>query len=259
LTAHQSFRSRLAAGELQIGSFIKTPTGHATEIFGSVGFNFVVVDSEHAPFDRTVIDQVILSAHAAAVPCIIRVSSASGPEMLSALDCGATGVLVPHITSATMAREVVAKCRFRGGHRGFSNSTRAGNYGAVGMWDYVESCDALTTVIGMIEDPEAVEVIDEIVAVEGLDAIFIGRGDLMIAYEAQSPMAEELTRATEKIIAAAKAAGKPVITVTPGGKDAEMLKGLGVSGFLLASDQGFLRQAAAAALKDIRADAVTSV
>jgi 2-keto-3-deoxy-L-rhamnonate aldolase RhmA len=114
-------------------------------------------------------------------------------------------------------------------------------------------------VIGMIEDPEAVEVIDEIVAVEGLDAIFIGRGDLMIAYEAQSPMAEELTRATEKIIAAAKAAGKPVITVTPGGKDAEMLKGLGVSGFLLASDQGFLRQAAAAALKDIRADAVTSV
>lgn len=253
-SAHESFRSRLAAGELQIGTFIKTPTGHATEILGSIGFDFVVIDAEHAPFDRVIIDQILLAARAVGIPAVVRVPSAAGPDMLSALDCGATGVLVPHITSAAMAREVVAACRFRGGHRGFSNSTRAGNYGATGMWDYVDACDAVTTVIGMIEDPEAVDVIDEILAVEGLDAVFIGRGDLMIAYGAQSPMAEELVRATGKIISAATAAGKPVITVTPGGKDAETLKGLGVNGFLIASDQGFLRQAAAAALKDLRAE-----
>lgn len=258
LPAHTTFRERLSAGELQIGTFIKTPTGHATEILGGLGFDFVVLDTEHAPLGRESIDQILLAARAAGIAGIVRVQSSAGPEMLSALDCGAAAVLVPHVKSAAMARDIVSKCRFRGGHRGFSNSTRAGNYGGSGMWEYVDDCDALTTVIGMIEDPEAIDNIEEILAVDGLDAVFIGRGDLMVAYEAQSPMADELVNATRKVIEAAKAAGKPVLTVTVGGKDTEMLKALGVTGFMVASDQGFMRQAAAATLKDLRTPSDTN-
>ena len=246
------FRSRLAAGEEMVGTFLKTPTSHATEILGDVGFDFVIVDTEHAPLDRGAIDQIMLATRAANVAGIVRVQNAEKPGLLSALDCGATGVMVPHVTSPEIAQKIVSASRFRGGVRGFSNTTRAGGYGAVGMWDYVENCDSLTTVIAMIEDPEAIDCVDEIVAVDGLDAVFIGRGDLMVAFEAETPASEELRDATIKIIEATKAAGKAVLTVTPGGKDTEWLRSMGVTGLVVASDQGFMRNAAAATLKDLR-------
>lgn len=252
LSAHLTFRERLSSGELQVGTFIKTPTGHATEILGGLGFDFVVLDTEHAPLGRESIDQILLAARASGIAGIVRVQSNAGSEMLSALDCGASGVLVPHVISAAMARDIVSKCRFRGGHRGFSNSPRAGNYGGTGMWEYVEECDALTTVIGMIEDPEGVDHIEEILAVDGLDAVFLGRGDLMVAYGAKSPMADELVSATKKVIEASRAAGKPVLTVTVGGKDTQMLKALGVTGFMMSSDQGLMRKAASATLAELR-------
>lgn len=248
----ETFRSRVTGGDLLVGTFLKTPTSHATEILGDLGFDFVVIDAEHAPFDRLVIDQMLLACRAAGTAGIVRVANASPSGILSVLDCGAKGVLVPHVTSAAMATELVAACRFRGGSRGFSNSTRAGSYGRLGMWDYVDQCDAEATVIAMIEDPEAVDVVDEIVAVEGLDAVFIGRGDLTVAYGAPSPIAEEVTNALIKITEAAKAAGKAVLTVTPGGDDASWLKGLGVTGLIVASDQGFMRQAAGKCVADLR-------
>jgi 2-keto-3-deoxy-L-rhamnonate aldolase RhmA len=247
-----SFRSQLSNGDLLVGTFLKTPTGHATEILGDIGFDFVVIDAEHAPFDRGTIDQILLATRAANTAGIVRVPSAAKPDILSALDCGASGVLVPHVTSANMARDLVAACRFRDGKRGFSNSTRAGGYGRKGMWEYVDDCDAKTTVIGMIEDPEAVDAIDEIVAIDGLDAVFIGRGDLMVAYGLTSPAAEELKTATEKIISATKAAGKPVLAMTVGQEDAAWLTSLGVNGLIVASDQGFMRQAASKSLADMR-------
>lgn len=251
-SATETFRTRLAAGDLVVGTFLKTPTTHATEILGAVGFDFVVIDAEHAPFDRGDIDQMLLASHAARTAGIVRVPSASPSGILSVLDCGAAGVLVPHVTSAAMASEVVAACRFRGGSRGFSNSTRAGSYGRLGMWEYVDSCDAQTTVIAMIEDPEAVDAIDEIVAVDGLDAVFIGRGDLTVAYGAPTPLADEVNDAIQKIIEAAKAAGKAILTVSPGGEDAKRLTGLGVSGLIVASDQAFMAQAAGKCLADLR-------
>jgi len=244
------FRARLSGGELLVGTFVKTPTGHATEILGDVGFDFVVLDEEHAPFDRGSIDQTLVSARAASIAGIVRVQSARPSGILSALDCGAMGVLVPHITSQPMARDIVAACRYRGGNRGFSNSPRAGGYGRLGIWDHVDQADAKATVIAMIEDPEAVDAIDAIVDVEGLDAVFIGRGDLTVAYGAASPAAPEIKAATETIAAAARAAGKAVCAMTAGGEDAVWLRDLAVNGMIVASDQGFMRQAAAKSLKE---------
>ena len=250
--ATQTFREKLAADDLLIGTFLKTPTTHATEILGAVGFDFVVIDAEHAPFDRGDIDRMLLASRASGTAGIVRVPDASPAGILSVLDCGAAGVLVPHVTSAAMARDLVAACRFRGGSRGFSNSTRAGNYGRLGIWEYVDVCDAQASVIAMIEDPEAVDTIEEIVAVDGLDAVFIGRGDLTVAYGAPTPVADEVNNAVLKIIEAAKAAGTAILTVSPGGEDAKRLVDLGVSGLIVASDQGFMAQAAGKCLADLR-------
>ncbi|HUE44737.1 MAG TPA: aldolase/citrate lyase family protein, partial [Aestuariivirgaceae bacterium] len=169
-----SFRQRLLANEPLLGTFIKTPTSHAIEILGDVGFDFVIVDAEHAPFDAHAIDVAMLAARAADIAALVRVAGSSPEPILAALDCGAAGVVVPHVTSRAAAEAAVAASRYRGGRRGYSNSPRAGGYGRLAMWDHVQAADAATAVIAMIEDAEAIDRIEAIMAVEGLDGVFMG-------------------------------------------------------------------------------------
>jgi 2-keto-3-deoxy-L-rhamnonate aldolase RhmA len=244
------FRSRLLAGEHLVGTFVKTPTTHATEILGAVGFDFVVIDEEHAPFDRMATDAALLAARAAGIAALVRVQSPA--SILSVLDCGATGVLVPHVATPERARETAGACRYRGGHRGYSGSPRHAGYGASGMWKTVEAADATTTVIAQIEDPEALDHIDAIAAVEGIDALFIGRGDLAVALGAKSSDAPELRSAVERIGRAARAAGKPVCVFVGGREEAAWLQSQGATAFVVSSDQGFIRKAGAQALEEIR-------
>src|SRR5262249_40920533 len=104
------FRKRLLAREHLVGTFVKTPTTHATQILGALGYDFVVIDEEHAPFDRLATDAALLAARAVGTAALVRVRG-SATDILSVLDCGATGVLVPHVATAARAREVVAACR----------------------------------------------------------------------------------------------------------------------------------------------------
>jgi len=245
------FRDRLHAGEHLVGTFIKTPSLHAIEILGVVGFDFVVIDAEHAPFDRGLIDTMLFAAKACGVAGLVRVASAAPSEILSVLDCGATGVLVPHVSTVAKAREAAAACRYRGGKRGYSGSTRSNGYGGGAVWTSVDRQDRLTTVIAMIEDPEALDEIDAIAAVEGIDAFFIGRGDLTVAFGAPSSSDPVVVDAVRRISAAARAAGKPVCVMVGGAEEAAPFKLMGASAFIVSSDQGFMRKAASNALVDM--------
>jgi 2-keto-3-deoxy-L-rhamnonate aldolase RhmA len=246
-----AFRRRLSGGEKLSGTFIKTPSGHATEIFGDLGYDFVVIDEEHAPFDRLATDQALVSAQAAHIAALVRVASAS--NILSVLDGGAVGVLVPHVSSAQAATEIAAACRYRGGKRGFSNSPRAGRYGGLSLHQHVEHADRMTTVVAQIEDPEALDQIDAIAATDGIDALFIGRGDLAVALGADSPDQPEIRAAAERISTAARRAGKPVMVFVGSNKDALAMREIGASAFIFASDQGLMRQAAAHVLAEFEA------
>src|SRR4051812_23666306 len=144
-----SFRRRFSARQTVVGSFIKTPTTHATEIFGALGYDFIVIDEEHAPFDRATTDILVLAARASNVASIVRVSSDDPAKILSCLDCGASGVLVPHVSSVEKAQGAAAAARYRGGRRGYSGSARAGGYGATPMWQLIEEQDASVCVIAM--------------------------------------------------------------------------------------------------------------
>jgi len=242
--AKATFKSRFVSNDVLLGTFIKTPTLHATEILGIVGFDFVVIDEEHAPFDRNAIDTVLCAARGAGIAGLVRVSSADPAPILSALDCGATGVLVPHVATAEMARDVVAACRHRGGKRGYSTSPRAGRYGGVSMIEHIENLDAQTLVLAMIEDPEALDVIDEIAATEGLDGVFIGRGDLMVSLGAPNNQAPIVKQAVDKIVAAMKKVNKPVMVMVGGLEEAREFHANGVKSFIVSSDQGLMRRAA---------------
>jgi 2-keto-3-deoxy-L-rhamnonate aldolase RhmA len=245
-----SFRQRFINRQRLVGTFIKTPTTHTVEIIGGLGFDFVVIDEEHAPFDRVTIDNALLAARAAGTAGIVRVAEPTAAKLLAVLDDGATGVLVPHVSSLAKARDIVAACRYRGGRRGFSASPRAGGYGAVPMWEHVKNADAAVTCIAMIEDPEALDEIDDILAVDGLDGVFIGRGDLTVALGAADMGAPEVRAACERIFAAAGKAGKPVCVMVGSASEARNFQADGTSAFIVGSDQAFMQQAAQKALSE---------
>lgn len=250
--ASETFRARLGRGDILVGSFLKTPTLHGAEIMGGLGYDFLIVDEEHSPFDRQATDAALFAARATGAAGFVRVQSPQPHHLLSVLDCGAAGVLVPHVASARLAREVAAACRYRGGKRGYSGSIRAAGYGGGRMWDYIAAADAATTVVAQIEDPEALDEIDAIAATEGIDALFIGRGDLTAAMGAPTNDAPAIRDAVDRIAAAAKRAGKPVMVFVGGMKEAEWLRAVGATAFVYSSDQGLMKQAATKALADIR-------
>lgn len=256
-SAHTHFRQRFIAREKLVGSFIKIPTSHAIEILGQLGFDFVVIDEEHAPFDRVAIDMALLAARAVNTAGFVRVADPSASKLLAVLDDGATGVMVPHVSNVERAREIVAACRYRGGKRGFSPSARAGAYGRASMWRHVDEQDAGITVMAMIEDPEALECLDAILAVDGLDGIFVGRGDLTVALGAASMTAPAVDAAVTRILQAAARAGKPVCVMVGNATEASQFRTRGASAFIVSSDQGFMRQAAARMLDEFRAAAHT--
>ncbi|WP_342641821.1 HpcH/HpaI aldolase family protein [Rhodoligotrophos ferricapiens] len=251
--AGRGFRQRFIAGDHLVGTFIKTPAPHPIEIIGGVGFDFVIIDEEHAPWDRVTMDTALLAARASGTAGLVRVAEATSAKILSVLDDGAAGVLVPHVNSAAKAREVAAACRYRGGKRGFSNSTRAGGFGALSMWDHVAAADKQVTLIAMIEDPEALDEIDAIIGTDGLDGVFVGRADLTVALGASGLDAPEINNACERITAAAKKAKKPVAMMVANGEEASRFRAMGVSAFIISSDQGFMRQAALKAYGEIAA------
>ena len=242
----KKFRERFVAREGLLGTFLKTPTAHATEILGQVGFDFVVVDAEHAPLSRSEIDLMMLGAKAAGMASVVRVPSAAPEHLLTALDCGAAGVLVPHVDSPETLKAIVHACYYDGGHRGFSNSPRAGDYGALGFREHIEKADQSISVLAMIEDIAALDRLDAIFAVPGLTGAFIGRGDLSAALGASLPNDPRVVEAVERITAAARTHNIPLIAHVGAaeGPDIDSLRALGVTAFLVASDQGLMRQAA---------------
>jgi 2-keto-3-deoxy-L-rhamnonate aldolase RhmA len=182
-----NFRERLRAGELLAATWVKTPHIHVVEVLALSSLDLLVLDAEHAPFGRPELDACILAARAGGKPVLVRPASSSHEYLLQALDGGADGVIVPHVRSAAEARELVRASHYGPGGRGFAGSTRAARYATWGMVNHHKAAKSVS-VVAQIEDAEALDEIEEIAAVEGIDALFIGRADLTISLAAPIPM-----------------------------------------------------------------------
>lgn len=245
------FASRLRARDPLLGTFIKTPTIHTTEIIGELGFDFVVIDAEHAPFNRVTIDQILIAAKAWDIAALVRVARNDSASILAPLDDGAHGVLVPHIANREQATAMITASRYGGGgRRGFSNSPRAGRYGRATIAEHVATADQSVLAIAMIEDPEALDQLDTIFSIRGLDAAFIGRGDLTVGLGVTSVSAPEVRSAVERVASAARASDIPLCAHVGeiASEETRWLKDLGVTTFIVSSDQGLLRGAGAQTL-----------
>ena len=180
----------------------------------------------------------------------MRVSGHSPHGIRHALDSGATGILVPHVTTAEEAKAIVAAAHFGEGGRGYAGSPRAANYTGKGMATYLKESREQTTVIVQIEDIAALDNVDDI-ARSGVDALFVGRNDLAVAMGV-SPADENVISAVRRICTEARDAGIAVGMFT--GDLAELPAWIetGSTFFLLSSEQSMVIASANALAEQVR-------
>lgn len=247
-----TLKARIGAGEVLAGTWIKTTHPHVVEVLALSPLDVLVIDAEHAPFDRGSLDLCVMAARGSGKPVLVRPAAASQEYLLQALDCGADGVIVPHVRSAAKAREIVRACHYGAGGRGFAGSTRAAGYSTLGMAKHRAAAKEIV-VIAQIEDADAVADIDAIARVDGLDALFIGRADLTISMGAESSDDTDVVAAVDRICAAGLAAGIPTGMFLSRVADVPLWRAKGASLFVLQSDQEFLLNGARSLFSEIHA------
>ncbi len=248
---HSKFRQRLLDGEFLVGSFVKTPSMMLSEVLAQTDLDVLCLDAEHSPFDRSDIDACLMAYRSHAKPALVRTSSSSNDQILNALDCGATGIVVPHVDSPEKASAIAQAARFGDRGRGYAGSTRAAGYGRNSVEQNLTSNKADTTVIAQIEDLAALKCIDAIAGIQGIDCLFIGMMDLTIALKADSCKDKVVVEAAGKICEAARRADRRLGIFVPHLADVAFWQDRGVSLFLLQSDHVFIK-AGAAQLSSIR-------
>lgn len=246
-----TFRKRLTDGDLLIGTFIKTPSPIVAEILGLSDLDVFCVDTEHAPFGRLETDLCLAAFRAADRPSLVRIANDSSTEIRCALDSGATGILVPHVTSAEQAAAIVKAAHFGDGGRGYAGSPRAAKYTTKSMADHIADSLQRTTVVVQIEDIAALGQVAQIAAVEGVDALFVGRVDLAVAMK-KSVSDKQVLAAVRDICAAGQSAGTAVGMFTPNLDEIPDWRDAGASLFLLSSDQSMILNGANALAQSIR-------
>lgn len=233
------------AGDLHVGTFVKTPAPQVIEILAIGGLDFAVLDAEHAPMDRAALDLAMLAGRAVRLPLFVRVLDRSAGSILSALDLGAAGVLVPHIDTAEDALSAVAHARYRGGDRGYSGSGRFAGYGSLSMADALRVGDQ-ALVMCQIESVPALQACEAIAGVPGVAGVFVGRADLALSMGLETVQHPRVEAAVEHIVRVGLAAGKTIGMAVQATAERDRYAAMGVRWFVQGTDQSLLRHAAQA-------------
>ena len=173
----ESFRQKIREGPV-FGPFMKTGDPAFVEAAGYAGCDFAILDMEHGPTCLQEMQNNIRAAQVAGMLPVIRVTSLSETAISQALDIGAAGVQIPQICDAAGARAAVRAARYYPkGERGVCRFVRAAHYSGMERSVYFEEANQSLVII-QLEGREAVENLEEILAVEGVDTLFIGPYDL---------------------------------------------------------------------------------
>ncbi|KUJ77341.1 HpcH/HpaI aldolase family protein [Ruegeria profundi] len=204
-----TFKQALTQGKRLIGCWSSFGEAVTAEIMGSAGFDWLVIDGEHAPNDiRSIRDQLMALAASPTHP-VVRVPVGDTALIKMVLDLGAQTILVPMVNSAEQARELVRACRYPPeGVRGVgAAAARATGYGSV--TDYIQSADDQICLLVQVENRAGMAALDEILSVEGVDGVFIGPADLSadMGFPGKSDV-PEVQAAISDAITRIKAAGK---------------------------------------------------
>jgi 2-keto-3-deoxy-L-rhamnonate aldolase RhmA len=205
----QGFRERLHGGETLYGTLLNLPSAAIAEVLAAAGFDWLFIDAEHGAIGTSALIS-ILQAVDRDIACIVRLSKLDGGAIKRALDLGADGIIVPQVETAAEAAEAVRQARYApDGERGMGLG-RAHGYG-FSFNEYLARANKDIAVVVQVEHARAVENIDRIAAVDGLDAVFVGPYDLSASLGHPGEIAHPtVVAAIDRVTEACQAAGMPL-------------------------------------------------
>ncbi len=201
---NKAFTERLRKGDLLIGTLISLPSPEIAEILSHTGYDWLFIDAEHGAFNPQQTQPMLQAA--GDTPCVIRVPAGDDVWIKKALDIGAAGIIVPQVHTAEQAEQIINQCKYSPvGNRGVGIG-RAHTYG-LNFENTIKHANDETAVILQAESQKAIDNIEEIVKVPGLDAILVGPYDLSASLgrigEVNHP---EVQEAISRVAAVCKAA-----------------------------------------------------
>jgi 4-hydroxy-2-oxoheptanedioate aldolase len=202
-------KAKLSEGKVVFGAIISRYAPDLVELFGAIGYDFVMIDCEHGPMDLDQVEHMVRAAEVFGITPITRVPDHADATILRFLDRGVQGVIVPHVNTREEAEAVAKAARYYPeGHRGMG-SGRAHDYGiGVSRDESTRWINAQTLVIPMVEEVEAVKNLDAILTVPGVDVLHVAASDL--GQSMGNPGAAEVRRLMGQVITRIRAAGRLV-------------------------------------------------
>ena len=228
-----------------LGTFIKTPHYNVIEVLAHASMDVLCLDAEHAPFSRQDLDTCILAARAGGMPVLVRTPNDAPETLLNVLDMGADGVVVPHVKTAEQLIAIVRHCHYGAGGRGYAGSSRFAGYTTKPLSENLEAGKNVS-IVAQLEDLDAIDNIEAIAHVDGVDCLFIGRMDLTVALGETRADAPKVKQAVEHLVEVSHRAGKATGMFVGNLEELAYWKEKGVSLFLLGSDHGFMLSGAKA-------------
>lgn len=243
----------LRSGKPAIGTMVQLPNPSVVEILAQAGFDWLTLDTEHGPIDIETLHALIRATAGTNATPVVRVARNLDWLAKRVLDIGALGVMMPGVNSAHEALEAVRAVRYPpDGIRGFGPTFAALRWGLAGA-DYVQQANDEVMAIVQVEHIDAVERIDEIVAVPGLDLPLIGPYDLSgsmgVLGQVRHPKVQE---AINRVLAAGKKAKLPVGIFGVTAEEVNAYLEAGFKAILVGVDAGLLASAAKEMLGRIR-------
>lgn len=191
------------------GLYLMTPSTRLVEFFAGAGFDFIRLDLEAGVMNIETLGNLILASHAAGITPFVRVDGVNEYQIHTALRLGAMGIIIPKVDSVAKVQEAIRYTKGAPlGERAVRPMNATGGYGRAGADEYVEWADRNIVLSAQIETKSGVEAIDEIVALDGLDMVQSGRGDLSSYYTPGDQYSDEVIAAERRVIEAGMAAGK---------------------------------------------------
>lgn len=226
-----------------VGTWVKIPSVETVEILAIAGFDFVVIDLEHAPLDLQTAYTLTVVAQAHGMSVLVRVPDRSGSHLQRLLDSGVDGILVPRVTTAEEAAAAAAGMTFSpDGERGNGSTSRAGRWGAIDRETYLACGDDVLRAV-QLEDRASLEAAPSILDVPHLNGVFLGMGDLQLSSRLpeQDPALQSLVDA---LLDSARRRSVPVGTAVQTAEQVEVASRRGFAFVMAGNDTGLLRGAA---------------
>jgi 2-keto-3-deoxy-L-rhamnonate aldolase RhmA len=244
----------LKSGGTAIGTMVcDTRTPAIARALAAAGFDYFILDTEHGSFSLETVSDLMQMARLEGITPLVRVPDCSYPFIARTLDAGAMGVMVPRVKTRAQVEQIVAAVKYPPmGERGMMNARTNTGYRGMSIGEYGARANEETMVILQIETREAVEDIDALLAVPGVDAALMGPADLSVALGTMDIGHPKVTEYIQRVLDAATRRRIPSGTHVG---DLSLLKtwqDRGMRLLMYSSDFGLMMSAGAAAIKDLR-------